>query len=106
MHWLRVSSSCPKGKSNSAVHLRRRIEEEGSWGDVIRRRRFGRDEHLTRIAPVADALGLTRIRLQLAIYFCLHGGEFAGKHCKLAGFVFEHEAPAELRMGNPRLVLF
>jgi hypothetical protein len=74
MHWLRVSSSCPKGKSNSAVHLRRRIEEEGSWGDVIRRRRFGRDEHLTRIAPVADALGLTRIRLQLAIYFCLHGG--------------------------------
>ena len=60
MHWLRVSSSCLKGKSNSAVHLRPRIEEEASSGSVIRRRRFGRDKHLARIAPVADALGLTR----------------------------------------------
>src|SRR5215467_8711927 len=29
---------------------------------------------------------LTRIRLQLAIYFCLHRGKFAGKHRKLASF--------------------
>jgi|SRR6516225_9691100 hypothetical protein len=87
MHRLRVSSSCPKGKSNSAVHLRRRIEEEASWGNVIRRRRFGRDEHLARIAPVADALGLTKIRLQPAIYFCLHRGKFARKHCKAARVV-------------------
>jgi hypothetical protein len=28
--------------------------------------------------------GLTRIRLQFAIYFCLHRGKFAGKHGKLA----------------------
>jgi hypothetical protein len=27
---------------------------------------------------------LTRIRLQLAVYFCLYTGKFAGKHCKLA----------------------
>jgi hypothetical protein len=27
---------------------------------------------------------LTRIRLQLVIYFCLHRGKFARKHCKLA----------------------
>src|SRR3984893_5983773 len=60
MHWLRVSSSCLKGKSNSAVHLRPRIEEEASSGSVIWRRRVGRDKHLARIAPVAYALGLTR----------------------------------------------
>src|SRR5262249_38123495 len=29
-------------------------------------------------------IGLTRIRLQPAIYFCLHRGKFAGKHRKLA----------------------
>jgi hypothetical protein len=29
-------------------------------------------------------IGLTIIRLQLAIYFCLHRGKFAGKHGKLA----------------------
>ena len=27
---------------------------------------------------------LTRIRLQLAIYFCLHRGKFARKHCTAA----------------------
>src|SRR5262249_6590237 len=29
-------------------------------------------------------IGLTRIRLQLAIYFCLHGGKFVRKHRKFA----------------------
>ena len=33
---------------------------------------------------VQITLHLTRIRLQLAIYFCLHRGKLAGKHCKLA----------------------
>ena len=32
-------------------------------------------------------LAPTRIRLQLAIYFSLHTGQFAGKHCKLASSV-------------------
>ena len=26
-------------------------------------------------------MGLTRIRLQLATYFCLHRGRLSGKHC-------------------------
>src|SRR5262249_7772466 len=42
---------------------------------------------------------LTRITLQCAIYFCLHRGQFAGKHCKLASYSSEHEAPDELRTG-------
>src|SRR5215510_2383296 len=29
---------------------------------------------------------LTRIRLQRAIYFCLHRGQCAEKHCKMASF--------------------
>src|SRR5215469_14307929 len=33
---------------------------------------------------IRSSLNLARIRLQLAIYFCLHTGQFAGKHCKLA----------------------
>jgi hypothetical protein len=32
-------------------------------------------------------MALTRIRLQFAIYFCLHKGKFAGKYGKLATLV-------------------
>ena len=32
-------------------------------------------------------IGLIRIRLQLAIHFCLHRGKFASKHGKLASHV-------------------
>src|SRR5215510_15007144 len=49
--------------------------------------------------------GLTRIRLQLAIYFCLHRGKFAGKHRKMTSFSSEHKAPAELRLG-PRSAIY
>jgi hypothetical protein len=35
---------------------------------------------------VHDDVNLTRIRLHLAIYFCLHRGTFAGKHGKLTSF--------------------
>jgi hypothetical protein len=41
----------------------------------------GKEKHL------ATALwhgSLTRIRRQFVVYFCLHTGQFAGKHCKLA----------------------
>src|SRR5215467_13929926 len=33
---------------------------------------------------VEFAVSLTRIRLQLAIYFGLHRGKFASRHCNLA----------------------
>ena len=33
---------------------------------------------------IRSSLNLTRIRLQLAIYFLLHGGSLPEKHCKLA----------------------
>jgi hypothetical protein len=38
----------------------------------------------------------TRNRLQLAIYFCLHRGQCAGKHYKLASLVWI----ADVRRGN------
>src|SRR5215475_1255889 len=52
--------------------------------------------------------GLTRIRLQLAIYFCLHRGEFAGKHGKLASQIETRESktraasPANIRINLER----
>src|SRR4029077_12745706 len=45
--------------------------------------------------------GLTTIRLQLAIYFWLHKGEFDFKPCKMASFSSEDEAPAEVPTGAP-----
>jgi hypothetical protein len=40
-------------------------------------------KHAIRLL-MSEELHLTRIRLQLAIYFCLHRGQFALKHCKTA----------------------
>jgi hypothetical protein len=40
-------------------------------------------------------IGLTRIRLQLAIYFWLHTAEFDWKHRKLARRLFLTQKPAE-----------
>src|SRR5262249_41399582 len=36
-----------------------------------------------------DTWELTRIRLHLAIYFCLHRGKFAGKRCNIASFALQ-----------------
>ena len=46
-------------------------------------------------------LGLTRIRLQLAIYFCLHRGKFAGKHCKLASSLAAKKSRFQSGIINP-----
>src|SRR5260370_19525896 len=35
---------------------------------------------------------VTRIKLHLAIYFCLHREQFAGKHCKMASSLSNHES--------------
>src|SRR6516225_4071752 len=40
----------------------------------------------------SDFIGLTRIGLQLAIYFCLHRGQFARKHCKRATSLWAESA--------------
>src|SRR5215475_4140086 len=42
--------------------------------------------------------GLTRIRLQLAMHFCLHRGQFAGKHCRMASEI------AKLRILSAHLI--
>ena len=41
---------------------------------------------------IAARIDLTRIRRQFVVYFCLHRGKFAGKHCKVASFPSEYEA--------------
>ena len=35
-------------------------------------------------AILGERRHLTRIKRQFIVYFCLHRGEFAGKHCKMA----------------------
>jgi hypothetical protein len=48
------------------------------------------------IMHINSIFGLTRIRLQLANLFLPPSRQFAGKHCKIASFSFEHEAPAKI----------
>src|SRR5262249_20408826 len=42
------------------------------------------DKSLHRVFPKISLRRLTKIRLQFAIYFCLHTGKFARKHGNLA----------------------
>jgi hypothetical protein len=47
----------------------------------------GKQTKITRVSFTDRIFRLTRIRLHLAIYFCLHKGKFAGKYGKLATLV-------------------
>ena len=60
-------------------------------------------DHFSDLLEVHDR-SLTRIRQQLAIYFCLHRGKFDVKRCKLARRTVPHARSAPSRRAGPPAV--